>query len=70
MARYQVRMDNGDGDGISGYQIVDTITDTIVDKAGSEADALDVCAYYNDLEDPNDLFDVPELEYDDDVNAW
>jgi hypothetical protein len=63
-------MDDGSGDGISGYQIVDTLTDSIVDKAPTEADALDVCAYYNDLEDPDQLFEVPELEYDDDVNGW
>ena len=67
MARYTVRFDYGDGDGIRGYQIVDNMTDTIVDKAAQESDAIDICAYYNDLEDPSSLFEVPELE---DGDSW
>lgn len=67
MARYTVRFDYGDGDGIRGYQIVDTLTDTIVDKAPAEPDAIDICAYYNDLESPSALFEVPEPE---DGEGW
>lgn len=66
MARYTVNFDYGDGDGIRGYQVIDTLTNTIVDKASSEADAIDICAYYNDMEEPSSLFEVPEHE--DDIN--
>lgn len=68
MKRYIVRFDDGNGDGIRGYQIVDTMTDTIVDKAPNEADAIDICDYYNDLEDPASIFEIPEP--DDDYLAW
>jgi len=67
MKRYTVRFDSGDGDGIQGYQIVDTLTDTIVDKANTESSALEICDYYNDLEDPGALFEVDE---EIDYSAW
>ena len=64
MARYTVNFDYGDGDGIRGYRIIDTLTNTIVDKAPNEADAIDICDYYNDLENPSSLFEIPEHQDD------